>query len=185
MIRFCLLTKNKIIVSDLPFEKLHEKIGLQYEILNTIKDKEYVDVIKQRLLRSYPEAKFEEYFIKIRLPKSPEHRERLRQSKLGKPRPEWVRKKISLAKKGVSQFAGKKHTEETKRIMAIKKLGNQHVKDTIWAHDPRGREEQRVRDLKQMKIGFSKGRDYYSIEPLICAFRLYRTNKIKNTTNIF
>ena len=181
MIRFFLLNPNKIFVSDYPIEKVHQKIGRKYEILNSIQDKESVDIIKQRLSRNYPQAIFEDYFVKIRK-RSPETIEKIRQARLGKPRPDWVRQKISNAKKGVSQFQGKRHTEESKRLIAIKKFGNQHVKDTIWAHDPRGDEEQRVRDLKDMKEGFSKGRDYYSVEPGLYYFKLWAANRTRKVT---
>lgn len=166
MIRFFLHNKNKIFVSDLPIEKVHKKIGLKYEILNTIKEKESVEILKQRLLLNYPQATFDYHFV-VERKLSAEAKAKIGLSKVGKPRPEWVRQKISNSKKGISQFAGKKHTEETKRIMAIKKLGNDHVKDTIWIHDPRGSEENRIKDLKNIKRGFSKGRDYYAVEGIL------------------
>lgn len=167
MIRFFLHNKNKIFVSDYPLEKVHKKIGLKYEILNSVKDKESVEILKQKLLRNYPQAIFENYFI-VEKKLSAETKEKMRLSKVGKPRPEWVRQKISNSKKGISQFAGKKHNEHTKRIMALKKLGNDHVKNTIWAHNPKtvGIEEVRVKDLKDIPEGFSKGRDYLVLEKL-------------------
>ena len=165
MIRFYLINPKKILVSDHSAEKVQKKIGHQYEVLISIQEHSAVDIIKQRLLRSYPQASFEEYIIKKRAKESEEARNKKRLALLGKPRPQWVKDKISQSKKGISQFAGKKHTEETKRRMALKKLGNKHVKDTIWAHDPRGDAEQRVKTLQDIKPGFSKGRDYYSVEP--------------------
>ena len=164
MIRFYLINPQKILVSDHSAEKVQKKIGHRYEILNTVKDIESVELLKQKLTRNYPEATFEYYFI-IERKLSAETKAKIGLSKVGKPRPEWVRQKISNSKKGVSQFAGKKHSEKTKQIMALKKLGNKHVKDTIWAHDPKGDTEQRVRTLQDIKPGFSQGRDYYSVEP--------------------
>lgn len=160
MIRFILLDPKKILVSNYPLEKIQKKYPSRFEILTSIKDMSVVDILKTRLTRQYPSADFIDWFIKPKKPISEETRKLLSLRKLGKPRPDWVRKKISKSKKGISQFQGKKHTEETKRVMASKKLGNQHVKDLIWAHDPRGSKELRVRTLRDIPEGFSKGRDF-------------------------
>lgn len=177
MIRFYLQNPKKILVSNHPVEKVQKKIGHSYEILISIQELSAVDVIKERLLRSYPQAEFIEYFVKERRKFSEETKRKMSLAMLGKPRPQWVKDKISQSKKGVSQFAGKRHTEETKRKMALKKLGNDHAKNTIWAHDPRGTEEQRVKSLLDIKPGFSQGRDYYSVEPGLYYF--YEYNKTK------
>jgi len=173
MIHFYLIQPNLIIVSDRTVKEVQKKYGNQYEIVNSIKDKEYVEVIKTRLLRSYPQADIKEFYARPKYVISEETRKLLSLRKLGKPRPDWVRQKISQSKKGISQFQGKKHTEETKRVMALKKIGNDHAKDTIWAHNPRSDQEIRVKDLKDIPEGFSKGRDYYSCEHGLYYFRQY------------
>lgn len=173
MIRFYLIFPNLVIISDKPSKEIQKKFGIKYEILTSIHEKENVDVIKTRLMRSYPNATIKEFFLKSKPPISEETRKLLSLKKLGKPRPDWVRQKISQSKKGISQFQGKKHTEETKRVMAMKKIGNDHAKDTIWAHNPRSDQETRVKDLKDIPEGFSKGRDYYSCEHGIYYLRQY------------
>jgi len=160
-----------ILISDRPTEKVKEKHGHRYEILNSVKDKDSIDVVKQRLLRSYPNYEFVEWYAALPRVISDEARQKISQSKLGKPRDEETRKKISESKKGVSQFQGKRHTPETKAKMREKKLGNQHAKATYWAHNPRTDEETRVRDRHDLPPGFQLGRDYYSTEAGLYHFK--------------
>lgn len=182
MVRFFLVNNKQILVSDHPIEKVVKKIGHRYEILTSVQDKSSVEFIKQRLQKSYPQASFKDYFYKKRKPYSPESIERYRQSKLGKPRPEYVRQKISMAKKGVSQFQGKRHTEETKRVMALKKLGNQHVKNTIWIYNADRDKERRVLNLQSVPSGYRTGRNYEVIENLCLNFKEYIKEKLNKQT---
>lgn len=164
MIHFYLLAADKkIVASDLPLEKIKKKLGSRFEIINSIKDKSVLDVIKVRVLRGYPNFSYEEIF-QVSKTFSEETKKKISESKLGKPRDELTRRKISLALKGRSNFQGKRHSDDTKSVMSEKKLGNQHTKDTLWAHDPRSDKETRVRDRKDVPNGYSLGRDYYSTE---------------------
>lgn len=160
-------SERKIIVSDFPQQKVKDKFGYRYEILTSVKEKEAIELASSKLLRTYPSFTIEQYVVKERkiYVQTEQHKANLRASLLGKPRSPEVRAKISASCKGRSNFQGKSHTKETKARMAERKLGNKHTKDTIWAHDPRADTEVRVRDLKEIPKGFSKGRDYYSTEP--------------------
>ena len=93
------------------------------------------------------------------------------EAKMGKPRDEATRQKISRGLKGRSNFQGKHHNYETKEIMAEKKIGNKHTKDTYWAHDPRSDKETRVKDMHRLPYGYQLGRDYYSTEAGLYYFR--------------
>ena len=61
---YCYVILKKIIVSDLPADKVKVKYGYRYELLNSVKDKDAIDFIKIRLLRSYHEYEFIELFQK-------------------------------------------------------------------------------------------------------------------------
>lgn len=162
---YCYHNQKKIIVSDLPVEKVRLKFGHQYEILTSIKTRESVPVTSERILRSYPSFIIVEKYQKAKFTLTEEQRRKISLSKLGKPRTPEARAKISAGRKGKSNFEGKRHTPETRALMAQKKMGNNHVKNYYWAHDPRSEKEVRVKDLKDIPKGFSKGRDYYSVEP--------------------
>lgn len=162
---YCYASDKKIVISDFPTEKVKLKHGYRFEILNSLRDKTSLTAVKDRVLRPYTNFTVIEWIQRERKPISAEARLKISLSKLGKPRDEATRKKISAKLKGKSNFQGKRHNDETKKVMAEKKLGNDHVKETVWAFDPRGTKEVRVRDLKEIPKGFSKGRDYYSTEP--------------------
>lgn len=155
--------ERRLVVSDLAVDKIKSKYGYNYEILNSIKDKEHVDLIIQRIMKGYDIIDKVLFFHKKK-EFSEEYRRKISEAKKGKKRSEEVKARISASRKGQKNFLGKKHTQETKNLMAIPKLGNDYSKDLTWVYDPRGNKEHRVKDLKDAPEGFSKGRDYYSIE---------------------
>jgi hypothetical protein len=155
---------KKIVISDLPSEKVKSKFGYKFEILTSVREKESLPTVIERIKRQYSLFSIEEYFYKKRKPRSEESNKKISLAKLGKPRDEATRLKISRALKGRSNFQGKKHREDTKEVMAEKKLGNKHTEGYYWVHDPRGSKEKRVKDKKDAPVGFSLGRDYYSTE---------------------
>ena len=146
-------------------DRARRNFGNDIELVNTIKDKEYLEVIKTRVLRSHNGFEVVEQMQPPKYVMTPEHKQALIDSKLGKERPEEVRQKISKTKKGKSNFEGKKHSYETKRVMSARKIGNTYKKDYIWAHDPNSDKEIMVKSIEDIPEGFSKGRDYYSTEP--------------------
>jgi len=80
---YCYVTLKKIIVSDLPAVKVKAKYGYRYELLNSIKEKDAVDFIKTRLLRSYHGYEFIELFHKERKPFTEEAKRKMSEAKLG------------------------------------------------------------------------------------------------------
>lgn len=166
MINFYVSYKQKkLYVSDYPMDKAKRHFGIEVELVNSIKDKEYLEIVKARVLRSFNGFVVEEQMQKPKYVMTPEHKQALINSKLGKKRPEDVRKKISQAKKGKSNFEGKKHSYESKRLISARMTGVKQHKDYIWAHDPGSDKEIMVKSVKDIPKGFSKGRDYYSTEP--------------------
>ena len=167
-------TFKKLIVSDLPLEKIKEKFGYKFERVTSVNDKNSVSFVMSRIIRNFPGYSIEEHYQKVNKPLTDEQRQKISTSKLGKPRPPEVRARISAALKGRSNFQGKTHTEETRSKMAAAKMGNTHTKGTVWAHNPRSDEEVRVKDLKEIPVGYSKGRDYYSTEHGLYYFNINR-----------
>ena len=176
---YCYTDKKLIVVTDLPVEKVKNKYGHRYEIINSIKDIAYIDVITARVLRSYPGYTIEQLERKKPTPMSDETKRKISEAHKGVPRSEETKQKISQSLKGRSNFVGKSHSEETREVMAEKKLGNQHTKEYHWVYDPRGQREKRVRNRRDVPTGFSLGRDYYSTEA-----GLYHFKEIKKTTNL-
>ena len=66
-------------------------------IYDSVKDKESVSVIQTRLLRSYPNHTVIEWYKAERKPMSAETKKKISDSKMGRPRDEATRLKISLA----------------------------------------------------------------------------------------
>lgn len=165
---------KKLIVSDLSLEKVKEKFGYKFERVTSVNDKDSVSFVLGRLIRNFPGYSVEEHYQKVNKPLTDEQRKKISESKLGKPRSPEVRARISAALKGRSNFQGKTHTEETRSKMAAAKMGNTHTKGTVWAHNPRSDEEVRVRNMKEIPVGFSKGRDYYSTEHGLYYFNINR-----------
>jgi len=161
---YCFYSDKKIIASDLPVSKIKSKYGYRYEVLISIKDKDAFEIISTKLLRSNPGFTVDHDFQKEKVTFSEESRKKISDSKIGKPRDEATRQKISTALKGRSNFKGKTHSPETKLAMSEKKLGNSHTKEYYWVHDPRSDKEKRVKSRLDVPTGYSLGRDYYSTE---------------------
>jgi hypothetical protein len=168
---YCYVVTKTILISDQPVDKVRAKYGYRYELLNSIRDNSAVDIIKTRLLRNYSKYEFVEWYQIVRKPMSDETKRKMSEAKMGKPRDEATRMKISAGLKGRSNFQGKKHSADTKDVMAEKKLGNQHTKDSYWAYDSRSDKETRVRDRNSLPPGYQLGRDYYSTEAGLYCFR--------------
>jgi hypothetical protein len=159
MIHFYLFQKNSIIVvSDHSKDKIKAKYGPIFEIVNSVKDKSSLEIVKQRVSKSYNRCSFIEDFYKEKV-FTEESRERIRQSKLGKPRPDWVREKISSKMKGKSNFEGKRHREGSKRLTSDSMMGNENVKDKKWIYNPTLDVEKRVNNVLEAPEGFRTGRD--------------------------
>ena len=164
---YCFYNNKNIIISDFPSKVVKARFGHKYELVNSVKDLESVEIIKTKLLKSYPNFVFVEAYQPKRVPISPEGRKKISDSKIGLKRDAATRAKISATMKGKSNFQGKKHNPFTKQIMAEKKIGNDHVKDTVWAYNPDTSKEIRVKDRRSIPFNYLKGRDYEAMEPLL------------------
>lgn len=175
---------KQLIISNLVQDRVRKKYGNKIELVNSVKDKESLALVKERVIRNFRGFEIVELLEKPKYIMTPEHKQALINSKLGKPRSEEVKRKISQTKKGkVSNFKGKTHSYETKRVMAARKLGNKHAQDLIWIYNPDTDDEAKVRSRKDIPKGYSEGRDYYSVEPGLYEMQEYQ--KRKNRSNSF
>ena len=162
-------------------DSVRVKFGYQYEIINSIRDISVIEAVKIKLERTYKSYKFVEWYQKVRKPMSDETKKKMSEAKIGKPRDETTRQKISAGLKGKSNFQGKRHTSDTKDVMAEKKLGNQHTKDSYWAYDSKTDKETRVKDRNNLPAGYQLGRDYDSIE--VGLYHIDEHRKSRRTNN--
>lgn len=159
MINFFLLQNEKtIIVTEKPLSKIKEKYANKFEILTTIKDKESIDIISQRLQRQYPTHE-----IKVQLRKktviSEEGKRRISEAQRKKRLSPEVKARISQARKGKGNFTGKRHTEESKRKTSLSSKNKFKNKDKIWIYNPREDNEKKVTNRLHIPPGFMLGRN--------------------------
>jgi len=158
---------NKIIISDFPTNTVRKRYGTGGELLNSFKEKESYELVKDRLLRPYSKFSIEEWFKPPKLIFTEETRKKMRDKKMGGKQSEETKRKISMTMKGKSNFQGKKHTRQTKLLIGNAQVGNQNVRGTYWAYNPDTSKEIRSKTRHYLPKGFILGKDYYSIEALI------------------
>ena len=148
-----------LLISDQAKEKIKAKYGPIFEIVNSVKDRDSVEIIKPKIVRQYPKCNVAEDFY-LRKVFSEETRNKLAQAKLGKARPDWVRDKISSKMKGKSNFEGKKHRRESRIKTALSRMGQVNVSpDRKFIYNPTTNQERRVKDIINLPEGFRLGRD--------------------------
>lgn len=165
---FCFYVSYKdktVIITDFIQSKIKKLYGNSVELLNSVKNKESIEIVKPRVLRNFQGFKVVEQFNKPKYVMTEAHKQAIISALKGKPKSEEIRKKFSEAGKGRSNFKGKKHSPETKRLIGAHKIGNQHNKDLIWAFNPETGKELKVKNRNEIPEGYSQGRDYYSTEP--------------------
>ena len=159
MIHFYLFYKQSLLlISDQPRDKIKAKYGPIFEIVNSVRDKESLDIVKPRVVRSYPKVTVKEEFY-VRKVFSEEYKEKLRQSKLGKKRPDWVKEKISAKMKGKSNFEGKNHQRKSRLQVSLAMMENNNVSGKNWIYNPKTDKENRVDKKFVLPDGYRKGRD--------------------------
>lgn len=162
MIHFIVIQKkNVLLITNHDLSKIREQYGSNFELVNSLRDVEHLDTIKQRVVRQYPRHEIVEQIKKKRAPINftPEVREKLRQSKLGKKRDEETKKKISLKMKGTSNFQGKTHSDVSKRKTAMSMRGNKNINGKKWVYNPRTDKENRIENRNRIASGYRLGRD--------------------------
>lgn len=163
MFRFyCFFSLNTIVVSNYPTNKIKGKYGHRFEILASIKSQEAIPISIEKLKRNYKQFTFTEWIF-VRHVHTAEMKDKIRESKLGKERDHLTKSKISRKMRGVSNFAGHRHSSMTKLKIALARQGKPNVvAGTIWIHDGRGNEK-RVK-IDAIPPGWRKGRDFESYQ---------------------
>lgn len=158
-------THKKVVVTTKTAAEVIEEFGRPIEILTQMSMIHDEEAAKRHVQMVSPKG----YEVLWRIKKSrqvggwthsDETKEKMRQAKLGKSRDEETKLKISQTMKGKSNFEGKRHTEETKRKMALRKLNNKHAEGLFWAHNPDTDEEIRVKSRHNLPEGYVLGRKY-------------------------
>jgi len=158
MIHFYAYHKQQLLlISDYPKDKIKDKYGPVFEIVNSIKDKESLEHIKPRITRQFPKYSVKEYLYQKRV-FSEETRKRMALAKLNKPRADWVREKISSKMKGKSNFEGKQHTRESRIKTSLSMMNNTNGENLKYIYNPTLGIEKRVRDTINLPEGFRLGR---------------------------
>ena len=164
MIHFYLFHKqNMLLISDLAKDKIKVKYGPIFEIVNSVKDKSSLEIVKPKITRQYPKCEVVEDFY-LRKVFSEETRKKLAQAKLGKARPDWVRDKISSKMKGKSNFEGKKHRRDSRIKTALSMMDNNCIDGHKFIYNPTTNQEKRVKDIIKLPPGFRLGRNPDAVE---------------------
>jgi len=177
MIHVYSFNKDKLIViSDKDKDKITKKYGHKYEIINSFKDKQSILHYRLKLERQSPTfGVVEDYYVKK--VNSPDARLKMSLAKRGTKRPDKVKAKISASRKGVGNFAGKKHSTLSKRRISHKMLGKKQVEGKKLIYNPYTNTEKRVTNIINLPEGFRKGRDPEVIDNLL--YGLFRSRNSK------
>ncbi len=164
MINIYLFQREKfILVSDYPLSTIRRRYGYGFEILTNVKDKNNLDIITERIKRQYPKLELRSKF-RTQINFTDEIRNKIRQKKLGKSRCEVFKQKMRIRFKGISFFAGQKHTDDYKKFMSDRMKNNQINKGLYWIYNPFTNQEKRIKDRTKIPQGFRLGRNHDSIE---------------------
>lgn len=159
MYYFYAFNKEKfILLTNLTKPTVKKKFGLQFELVQSVKDFNAVEILKARILKQYPTFQLKTQVLKF-VTFTPEIREKLRQAKLGIKKPQEVKDKISRSRKGKGNFLGKKHKEESKKSMSLKRKGKRHRlgQTYTWIYSP-SLDKEHAYSGKGIPLGFVKGR---------------------------
>lgn len=149
------LLKSQLIVFDKPEKEFKAKYGTGYEQVSIIKDYDNIDAVLEKLTRTYRAEVVRDYRIKVEWGWSYWSDEmkqdiiRKRSESLKKyVKTDEHRAKISHKAKKYKNFAGKKHSEDTKRKMSFKKKGiPSATKGMKWMYNPDTGEEKLGKEL--------------------------------------
>lgn len=166
MYRFILQGK-KIYVFDKTDKEFREKYGTGFEQIGTVRDRDSIDAVKEKLVKQYrAEEVIMDCYIKRKSgwkywseETKAEVRKKLSELRRNRPLSELQIKRISEAKKGMpSNHAGHKHTETTKNIQSLRNKGMKLRLGSKWCHNPVTGKETTVKDGK-LPEGYIWGRN--------------------------
>jgi len=158
------LVGQALVCFDKGESEFKSKYGRNHEQVGIIKDTSNLQTVLEKLQKQYRTTELvKDVHIKRRFGwcyKTEEQkaatRQKMSEVKLGRPRRQWVKDKISEARKGKGNFTGKKHSAYAKKAIAFSRRGKNPVEGKRWCHDPITGKELRSTELPK---GFIWGRD--------------------------
>lgn len=163
MIRIYLIDKQ-LVCFDKGETAFKQKYGNNHEQVGIVKDVSNLTTVLEKLSKQYKTVELvQDVHIKRRVGwcyKTEEQkaatRTKMSEVRLGRPRRQWIKDKISESRKGKGNFTGKKHSEFAKKAIAFARRGKNPVKGLRWCHNPITGKELRSTELPE---GFIWGRD--------------------------
>lgn len=163
MIRIYLVGRQ-LVCFDKGETAFKQKYGNNYEQVGTVKEISNLQAVIQKLSKQYrTDDLVQDVHIKRRVGwcyKTEEQklatRQKMSEVRIGRPRRQWIKDKISAARKGKGNFTGKKHSEFSKKAIAFSRKGKNPVQGLRWCHNPITGKELRSSELPE---GFIWGRD--------------------------
>lgn len=165
MYRFILFEK-KIYVYDKSDKDFREKYGKNFEQIGTVKDRDSIDTVAEKLSKQYKcteiikdchikrKSGWKYYSDELKA----QIRESMSKTRRGKALTEQQKQSMSKSKLGKrSNNYGKKRPEVANNITSLRQLGNKAGLGTRWCHNPVTKKERMVREV--LPEGFVWGRD--------------------------
>ena len=163
MVRFIAFYNTKtLLITNFSVDKVKNRYGHKFEIINTIKDRSSIDQVKPRIIKQFPTFQIIEQLGPVVI-FTDEVREKLRRKKLGTKKSNEVKLKISNSLKGRGNFLGKRHKEESKFKTSVKMRNNQNTKNKFWIYNPKTFEEKTIDKGTKIPVGFVVGRNPDSV----------------------
>lgn len=149
------LLKNQLIIFDKTEKEFKAKYGTGYEQLTIVKDYDNIEPVVEKLAKTYRAEIVQDYKVKMKWGWafwSDELKKEIvkKRSETLKSyvKTEQHRARLSARAKKYRHMAGKKHSEETKKQMSLRKLGSPSPnKGARWMYNPDTGEEKMGKEL--------------------------------------
>lgn len=158
------LIDGQLVCYDKGENQFKQKYGRNYEQIGIVKDVSNLETSISKLKKQYKVSEvIQDVHIKRKFgwcywseEKKAEIRQKMSDVRIGRPRRQWIKDKISESRKGKGNFAGKKHSEFAKKSIAFSRKGKDPIGSKRWCHNPITGKELRAIELPE---GFIWGRD--------------------------
>lgn len=158
------LVDRQLICFDKGETAFKQKYGNRYEQVGIVKELSNLQAVISKLSKQYNISDLvQDVHVKRRVgwcyhseEKKAEIRQKMSDVRIGRPRRQWIKDKISAGMQGKANHKGKKHSAYAKKAIAFSRKGKNPVKGLRWCHHPITGKELRASELPE---GFIWGRD--------------------------